>query len=543
MVVGARNRRAAHAFVLAAVFGLAGTIFLASGEASEAESEVQITGDVTWRSQDIVLAGALHVKRGGTLRIEGSIIHLQRPILVDSGGTLRLAPYGGAPARLEPAKFDSAFWIQVDGTMTSQGLPRSRIDGLAGTGLASVTSGRGGLQINHRGDLTDIDIAGGRAGIVVGTNGTLHLQSGTLDSNHEIAVGVKGRAVLRDVRIVNSTMFAITGKDTCDIEVAGLQVVGHSTAMMINSCALRVKNATVFGNGIAVSATGGAHIDVRDSVFSNYTVDGASASPIPGRGQPRMSFRNVTFEGLLPSAQSGLDIFSADEIVLDDVRVRKHASNGMQVSSRYANVTNSVFETNFGYGISGGGGDLRIDLGTTSFGNREARTKNLLGAVSHFAYVRAKVVDGSGQILPGWTIRVFGSGDPEHPLANATSASSPVPISFATYEGGETSATYLGPFSYDASHPSGGAVDRAFLATLPQNLVIQAGGAAGDDRGWHASQVGLLAAGIVLLLGTVAWRRLGPGGRLATRSSGLFRDSGQGAREHDAASEHGKRRS
>ena len=423
---------------------------LVAPAASGAESEnasVAVTEDTTWVQDRLVLAN-LTVKNNATLRIEGAHVYVGGAVIVEENATLLLGPRGDTPAQLTSIPRDR-FWIDVRGRIESAGEPRTIIEGLDGNGLDSVVQLPGGLKVSGTGDLRDIIIRNGTAGLIVERGGTLELQDATVQNLYLMGVAAVGEFTAHRVHFVDNVI-SVTGKGrSCSIYVEDSTFYSLGAHFQMNGCPLEARDLSMEGGSAAIVINGAGTYS-----FTNATMTGYKSTGLRGDGGSEIRLTNMTLQGA-PQARDGIRLKPDNTLFLDGVILADHAKTGLEAQRSTVEARSSAFVRNGEYGVRlidatwvGGVESLTSqDFGVgTAYANGQ-------GAVDMQAVVTFFASDGADSALAGLNITVFdGAGEVLYTSPTASDSPSTLAI-FPMLQEADGVLASRGPFRYIATHP------------------------------------------------------------------------------------------
>lgn len=425
---------------------LSGAVLLLLWAATAAAAEAFLVEDDLIVDEDMVVH-ELVVTSGSTLDVQGATLHLSGRLFVDEGATLRLGPRDGLPTRLLAGDEDG-FWLEVHGHVVSSGTPRTVVDGLSGQGLDSVMLLPGGFQINGTGDLQDIIVRNGTAGLIVGPDGDLHLRDAEVKDLFLMGLATRGRTVVERTDFLDN-IISLTGKGSCSVEVRDSTFYSMAAHFQMNSCDLRGQGLELEGGSVAIVTNGPMELELQDVLMTGY-----GATGLRGDGGSSITLRNMTLLGA-PGASEGIRLKPGNALVLEQVVVRGHTKYGLDMQSSSLQVDGSAFLDNGEYGLR----MVKVDvdglfdaLAAQDFGKGTSEA-NGEGAIDVRHVVQAAVLE-DGQTRSGLELEVVDEATGE--VVYSLSGPSPlgaIQVHFPALREVDDRFELAGPFRYEAKHP------------------------------------------------------------------------------------------
>jgi hypothetical protein len=252
------------------------------------------------------------------------------------------------------------------------------------------------MKLNGTGDLHDIRIQHGTAGVVVGPHGELNIENGTIYNLMMMGIATRGKLTLRHVDFY-STSIAISGKGpTCNIHAQDVQLYAWAASMQTNACPTVLERA-VSTTKLAV-VYGNAPFVARDVVVRNYTHVG-----FDGDGKTSIRLERVTFDGS-SGAKHGVQLSAGHHAVLVDVRAYGHKQSGVYASRSIVEVKGGAYYGNGEHGIHAVDSNTSIDLPSIDFVGSKANAREPLNST---AIIRVFVQDDDANLegVRAWLYR------------------------------------------------------------------------------------------------------------------------------------------
>ncbi|MHB8632839.1 MAG: right-handed parallel beta-helix repeat-containing protein [Thermoplasmatota archaeon] len=466
-------------------------------------ADVIVSSTQTWGSERHVVHD-LVVAAPATLTLAGTQLVVADQIVVEKGARLVLEP-GSQPSDVGPLATGApdettGFWMQVNGTLESHGLPATHIHGLRGTGLNNLYFPGGGIQVRGTANLTDVLLEDGNGTLEVNQGGTARLDDATVRNMGFLGLGALGPLEIRH-STVSGSEFGLMGKTVCDFTVEDSTISARSgEPIMDNGCPLTVARSVLEGgssNGIY--AAGLAHVNLTDVHLSGYGVNGLMAEALMG-DVPQLHLDRVTLDGGNDNSTSrmGIRLQGATADVQDSDIRGNFVGIGTGPGSLLSMANTSVVRSQ-GVGVLVMAGRVAGDLlAHNHFGSAATRDGDTVPLMVH-VHVPARLTGPYGAPLPRVTLKVFGASDPK-PLAwtNSTDVNGTAATDFLAYvDGANGTVRYLGPFTYE--------LDQASLAlplTGPLDIAnpvidVRAPGTIGSPGPGLLVSVALLGAALV----------------------------------------------
>lgn len=477
-----------------------------------------ITSDTTWTGTHVV--DVLHIAAPATLTLRGVQLSVGQRIVVDSGASLVAGPADSTPTRILPrwtgaATTANGFWMAVNGTLTTSGVPATEISGVRGSGLNSMYFAGGGIHVRGDASLADLWLHDGAGPLAVDQGGRILLDHVRIDRMGFLAVGVLGPLQMRNSTITGSD-YALMGKTVCDFDIAASRLQATSgEPIMDNGCPLRLRDSLLEGgaaNGLYVA--GAANATLRNVTLRGFGANGITALRLgsgPQAPRPRLSLDGVTIDGAsaappLAAGQRRLGLqLEGGEATLRATRVAGNSVGVAATNGALLDAQDSVFEDNLLAGVAAQGARLKGDvLGPNRFvGNGVP--------VAVQTQARVVVLGPDGGARPHVHLEVFAANGSRLLDVDGGTAGF-AQGSFLPYAvGPDRSASFSGPFHYRVSEAGlgtrEGALDLASPSLVLADTHVPA--SSGSRMDWTALAV---VAGVACLLLAGRWRRQ-PSGR------------------------------
>lgn len=481
-----------------------------TGQQGASPDDVLVTQDTTWTLETKTIPHDLVVQAPATLRLEGVQLTVGDHIDVQAGARLELGPSGDTPTRITAldATVDEThgFWMQVNGTLTSSGTPRTELSRTRGSGLNNLYFTGGGIQVVGRAELADFYLHDGNGTLIADQGGSILLERAELADLGFLGLGALGPITIRDSHLHGSD-FALMGKTLCDFRIEGSRIEGKTEAVMVNGCPANATDSSLQAGVIGVYASGGAKVDLRNVDVGGYRQDGIYGKLLPNERNPDlMEYPRINVDGvrLAPSAEAkdqethGFFLMGS----LADIRnatVTGHRQGIVAKDNSLVAVQGSSFVRNRNNAIVVTNARISGDLLGNDFGGLSKGNLNGVPILSKVP-VRAVVTGEDGQVAKGTVLRIFAAGN-STPIAqaggpNATYAKTDVLTHSVNMD---LQPTFLGPFTYEVTSPLLSEPVRGQLDLSDPAIVVPAGsGGAIDWTSWPIAL--LMGLGIVLVL-------------------------------------------
>lgn len=417
------------------------------------ENDWIIESDTTVQSTSVSVKGDVIVRSGATLRLLGASLQVGGRIHVDPNATLELGPASGQFTRLSPLNKSRGFWIEVNGSIRSQGLPPSLIEGLSGDGLHSALVADGGIQVHGLGVLADLVVRNGTAGITVQEKGRLAIRDALVRGLGFVGVSGHGHLELDNATVVEHGM-GVTGRLTCDIWVRNSFIASYGDNVFLNSCPIRV-DSTVFEGGYAsFTANGKAAVNITHSEFRGYRLNAVTVAPLPGNNggvlRPWIRVTDTKFVGG-PGAKWGVELASSNSELLR-ITVQNHTGEGVLMYGGNLLLRDSSFFNNGGYDVLARDG--RFTQSGNTFGSAGQGATELGGGLSSTYQFAAIAVDPNGKYVPGGLYVQVRDRSGRAVFERRNLENETLVVEFETYDKGpDGNPEFRGPFTFRAEHP------------------------------------------------------------------------------------------
>lgn len=442
--------------IVVVVMGLSLSLLLLSNGASATENLV-VGSNTTLQDTTQDVAGNVTVTENATLTLEGVDLAVGDKIVVEAGATLHLSPAGNRPTVLSSSDVDG-FWIAVNGTITSEGAPRSRIDGLSGRGLFTAMEGRGGgFHLRGNASLADITITNGTAPVTVYEGSTLKATRATVADMGQLGLVVLGHLNLTEYQITDVGRGILGRHDrhyACQIALRDGVFNRTESAVHLNGCDAEIAKVVMNVTSRAVSMTGQSDAVLTQATITGYQKRGIAGWPQPGL-EPDLVLEDVFLDPGSSEAWYGVHLRDLGRAVVRNTTVPRHQLSGLYTAQTDLLLANSTLYSNEEYGVHSKGGAFRLGEGN-SFGSKSEETLNGAGALGRWTGFPAEARQPDGTVVPGLELRVF---DPAGETVfgsdaeDTTVTEGTVWVSYRTYSSG-TPPEYLGPYRYEATHPA-----------------------------------------------------------------------------------------
>jgi len=399
-----------------------------------------ITGDTLGIDGDVV------VRAGASLTISGSTLLVGGRILVEDDAELRMVPYAGKAARLEPLDPVRGFSVHVEGSIMSEGNPPTVIEGLNGQGIRSVVYSTGGLIINGTADLRDIRIVNGTAGMIVGPFGYLDLRDAVLQNLSLAGIATLGEARLENVSMADNIVGITARGARCKVHVTSSHLVSRSASVDAIGCRVEVEDSHVEGTSYALRIQG-KH--ARLSIL-NSSVVGYQHAAFKGDGGGEVVMRNTT---LVPAAgaRNGFFLLPMSRLLLDNVSIVGHADHGILAQGSDLTIQGGRLMGNGGYGIRSVGGNVEL-AGDPDFGSHA--TANREGALAWIQRFTVLPMGPDNQTVPGLEFTLYAHGRDLPIFSAGNETTDAIDVMFNAFgHGGADPPSVAMPFTYRATHP------------------------------------------------------------------------------------------
>jgi hypothetical protein len=478
------------------------------------EDDWIVSEDETLESEAHRVRGSLVVTDGATLTAKGSTLSIGDRLVVHEEAMLVTTGSAGERSELEPFSEEQGFWAQINGTWKARGQDSTFVTGLEGSGLGSVVHGGGGIQVRGDADLQGVEVTNGTAGLTVRRGANTTILGSTFSDLGNVAIGVLGNVTVRGSHVEEAGM-GITGRKTCDITVANSTVHAYSNNLLVNGCPLEVTSSRLIEGGTPLTVNAEASLDARNVTLSGYGSDGVFAKALPGSEEgtflrPAIQLSDVRFDPG-PNASKGMEVWSANKLLLENVSIRGHAEHGIETHSTPLELRGGEVAGNGGYGLRAVRGNV-TGIETVDWGHGAGSSPpNAQAPVSHPVVVTAgaHAPDGEGgyEHVPGLNLTIRGDEATE-PLASGDAGNeSPLRLVVETY-GTDDDGTYryLGPFYYTARHPGLAQPETGRIDLDDPTIVVEVD--AGQESTVRTSGVSS-TLGVVSLLAAACWAARG----------------------------------
>lgn len=434
-----------------------------AGQAVGDLGELIVTANETWAGEDRTVYD-LVVRAPATLRLEGTDLRVGNRIVIEEGATLELGPLGdrptgiGALAEGPPSK-TTGFWMIVNGTLRASGTPATTIHGIRGDGLADMYGLTGGIHVGGQAILSDVHIHDGNSTLITRPEGSIVLSRVVIERMGFMGIGLYG-SLSMDNSTVGGSVNGIMGTEGCEMQVRDSRIEATVYGLSDKSCPLLLERTAIVGalNGLFLSGT--ANATVTDTTITEYTQHGIFAKGKPdnvNQLRTRLTARGVLLDPLGRQAGSfdGLTLQGADAQLVDST-IQGNTGAGIRESDFSTLDLENVSVVRNGVGLVALGAEVDADLlETNNFGEPGSPEANEQGQIEATIAAFAFVMGHDNHTLPGGRLKVFGI-EPTAALldTNTTDSSGRILGTFPAYMRIVTGhSVFLGPFTYEVSHP------------------------------------------------------------------------------------------
>ncbi|MEA3189837.1 MAG: hypothetical protein QOD77_419 [Thermoplasmata archaeon] len=483
-----------------------------SSTGQPAADDVVVAEDQTWTAVARTIPHDLLVQAPATLRLEGVELTVGHRILVEAGARLELGPSGNAATRLtaldETIDETHGFWIEANGTIVSSGEPRTEISRMRGSGLNNLYFPGGGLRVAGRAELADIHLYNSNGTLIAAQGGSVLLERAEVANMGFMSLGALGPMEIRDSSLADSH-FGIMGRTLCDFVVERTSIHAITEAVMVNSCPVQVHDSDLSAGSIGVYVAGSGVANLDDVRITGYKQDGVHGKFLPNEVNPQvMDYPRINAKGLrlepaaVPATEETHGVYLMGTIAdIRDSVITGHRQGIFGKDNSLLAASNNTFVRNRANAIFLYDSRFAGDLMDNDYGGIMARNPNGMPILAQVP-VRAVVTGADGLPMPGVLLRVYAPGN-STPIAqmggyNVTYAKTMLTTHSLSLD---LTPTFLGPFTYEVSHPSLSEPVRGDLDLSNPGIVVPASTAGSGAIDWSSLPLLILfGLGILLVL-------------------------------------------